>query len=285
MADNIINKIEAILPSLPAKQQIVALSILQDPLSSAFFSVQELSERINVSPATIVRFAKSVTGEGFPQMQQALHAYIQTESNPIKRVQLQIDVNSKDDELLAKVYETQLENLRKTFTQDTFRQITEAYNLILPAKRIYCVGTRGSYSVSYFLGHHLNRALGNVDVILDDDRLAEFLHRAQENDVAIFTCVPRYSKRLLIAAKELKKKEVKIISINSSLNSPFLPYSTICLFSPCNSNDFHNSVIAPMLIAEFLITLIIAKVRESTIHILNDYEQYFTALDQFHNQE
>ncbi|HHU22512.1 MAG TPA: hypothetical protein GXZ52_03725 [Clostridiales bacterium] len=74
---------------------------------------------------------------------------------------------------------------------------------------------------------------------------------------------------------------MKIISINDSSQSPFLPYSDTAFFAPSISNDFHNSIISAMMIAELLITLTIAKNSESTISHLNEYEQYFDALEQF----
>lgn len=206
MEENILRKIEEELPSLSLKQKKVALAILQDPLSASFLSVKEMSKKIGVSPATIVRFAQDITGAGFPQLQIELHKHIQAESNPVKRMKLHVVVNSKDEELLAKAYETQLSNLQKTFTQEMFRSMSRAYDLIMSANHVYSLGSHGSFCVSYFLAQHLNRALGKVDLVPDDDKLADFLKRVKEDDVAIFVCVPRYSKRLLTTAEILKKK-------------------------------------------------------------------------------
>lgn len=281
MASNILQKIESSIPNLSSKQKIIALAILQDPLSAAFLSTKDFSDKINVSPATIVRFAQDITGVGYSKLQEELQYHIQSVSNPIKRMEMNVITDSEADELLASIYEKQLNNLRNTFNQSVFVLVKEACELIRNASSIFTSGHRASFCVAYFLGQHLNRAFGNVDIIPDDDKLADFCKKADENSVVIFVCVRRYSFRLLEAAKIIKKKKAKIITINDSSDSPFIPISDISFIAPCDSCDFHNSVIAPMLIAEMLISSMIAKDSSSTMDSLSDYEEYFSALNQF----
>jgi len=128
-----------------------------------------------------------------------------------------------------------------------------------------------------------DRPRTNADYLrsLDDDKLADFCKKADEKSVAIFVCVRRYSFRLLEAAKIIKKKKTKIITINDSPDSPFIPYSDVSFITPCDSCDFHNSVIAPMLIAEMLISSTIARNSSATLNSLSGYEQYSEALGQF----
>ena len=281
MSETILNRIEESIPNLSSKQKIIALAILQDPLSVSFLSTKDFSEKINVSPATIVRFAQDITGDGYSKLQEELQQHIQSISNPIKRMEMNVVTDSEADELLAQIYDKQLTNLRNTFNQSIFVLVKEACELIHNASSIYTSGHRASFCVAYFLGQHLNRAFGNVSIVPDDDKLADFCKKADENSVAIFVRVRRYSYRLLEAAKIIKKKKTKIITINDSPDSPFIPFSDVSFIAPCDSCDFHNSVIAPMLIAEMLISSMIAKDSSSTLNSLSGYEEYFSALGQF----
>lgn len=283
MESNIIKRIEDSIPNLTAKQKVVAMAILQNPLSVSFLSVKELSEQIDVSPATIVRFAKLITDEGYPQLQMELHEHVQTVSDPIKRMQLNIDTTSEDDVFLTKVYDTQLNNLRKTFSQNLVDSVNKAYQHIMDASHIYTCGSRGSYCISYYLGLHLNRALNNVDIISDNDRMADFMHRVGKGDVVIMVCLPRYSSRLLTVAKHVKSVGAKIIVITDSPSSPFVAFSDIAFFAACNSNDFHNSILPSILIADMLISLLISKNQQLALDNLSEFEQLFKVLKQFND--
>lgn len=283
METDIIKRIEDSIPKLTSKQKIVAMSILQDPLSASFLSVKELSENINVSPATIVRFAKLITDDGFPQLQTELHRHVQTVSDPIKRMKLNTRTSSEDDVFLSKVYDTQLNNLRKTFTQNLASSISSAYQHLIEARHIYTLGSRGSYCISYYLGLHLNRALNNVDIISDNDRMADFLHRVTMDDVVILVCLPRYSSRLLTVAKQLRSIGAKIILITDSPDSPFVSFSDIAFYAACNSNDFHNSILPSVLIADMLISFLISKNQQLALDNLGEFEQLFGILKQFND--
>ena len=285
MQESIIEKIENFIPRLTKVQQLIAVSIIQDPLAASFYSIKELAVKVGISPASIVRFAKLVTDGGYPQLQTELQTYIQTVSDPVKRLKLNVITNTESEKLLTQVYETQLDNLQKTFNQSLIASINQAISLITEAEHIYTSGSRGSYSVAYYLGHHLNRVLGNVDIIPDNDRLADFSLRVTDRDVAVFICLPRYSERLLTAAKRLHAAGTKIISINGSPRSPFVEYSVVSIYALYNSNDFHNSLLSSMFIAEMLISSVISRNMSQALDNLDNLEQLFSTMQQFSDSE
>jgi DNA-binding MurR/RpiR family transcriptional regulator len=281
MERNIFEKIESKIPVLTSKQKLIAMSILQNPLPVAFSTVKEYAVKTSISPASIVRFSQEVCGGGFPQLQQEIQEYIQSISNPIKRLELNVTSNSADDTLLTQIYDTQLNNLRHTFNQSLIFSVKKAAALISEGEHIYTTGSRGSFSIAYYLSHHLNRISNNADVISDNDRLAEFIHRVTERDVVIFVCLPRYNARLLTVAKHLHEKGTKIITLNGSQRSPFVAFSDVVFIANYQSNDFHNSLLSCMLIAEMLISLVISKNVSSALDALDYYEPIFTELGQF----
>jgi DNA-binding MurR/RpiR family transcriptional regulator len=269
-------KIESSISSLTSKQQLIAVSILQDPLFVSFSSVKDFANKIGVSPASIVRFAQQITDGGYPQLQAELQAHIQDISNPIKRLDLNVITNSEDAILLSRVYETHLDNLRKTFNQNLITSVGQAAKLIYQAEHIYTTGSRGSYAVAYYLGHHLNRVFNNADPIPDNDRLPDFVRRVTERDVVFLVCLPRYSQHLLTVAKKLRSTGAKIITINESPKSPFVPYSDVSIFTSNRSNDFHNSLLSSILVVEMLISLVISNNVSDARGNLDKMEPLFT---------
>ena len=183
--------------------------------------------------------------------------------------------------LITKIYETQLNNLRSTFNRAFISSTIEAVALIAQAKHIYTFGSRGSRSVAYYLGHHLNRVFKNADMIPDDDRLADSTLRATEQDVAIIFALPRYSARLLSVAEQLHNMGVRLITINDSPKSPFAALSDVSFYVSYHSNDFHNSQLSSMLLAEIIISLVINYDRETALQSLEKIEKSFTDMGQF----
>jgi len=281
MESNLLNRIEDAIPTMTKKQREIALAILGDPLSVIFSTVHSFAAQVDVSPASIVRFAQQFTEGGFPELQSELQKHIQEVSDPIKRMELNFIPDSDDGVLVTKIYETQLRNLQNTFNRAFISSALEARDLIAKAEHIYTFGSRGSRSVAYYLSHHLNRVFSNADIIPEDDRIADRLLRATDRDVAIIFALPRYSMKLLAAARQLREQGLHIITVNDSPRSPFAELSNVALFVSYHSSDFHNSQLSSMLLAEILISLVISRDRETSLHNLDRIEDSFAKMDQF----
>lgn len=286
MSEDIIDRIEQRFSELTGTQQLIATSIILDPMQVAFSSVKALADKFGVSPASIVRFAQQMTnGGGYPQLQAEIQTHVRAATNPIRRLEENTATVSQDENLLTHVYETQIGNLQKTFNANLINCICSASELISRAEHIYTCGSRGSYATAYYLGHHLNRVFNNTDIISDDDRLAEFFLRATDRDVAIFISMPRYSARMLSIAKRLHAVGAKIISITGTSTSPFVAHSDISLFAFCHSGDFHNSQISAMLVAEMLVSQAISSNLSRALENLGGIESLFLELRQFYDAD
>ncbi len=282
METNIIEEIRSLTPNMTQTQRMIASSIMLDPMQAAFSSVKELADKISVSPASIVRFSQTVVGDGgYPELQSRIQEYVKTYYDPVKRLTENAATVSHDSNLLAQVYETQIDNMQKTYNQDLSDSIAQAADLISAADHVYTFGSRGSYTVAYYLGHHLNRVLNNTDIVQNNERLTDFLMRITDKDVAIFVCMPRYDSRLYSAIKKLHDVGTKIISIVGSPQTPYVAYSDISMVAYYNSDDFHNSLIPAMLIAEMLLTQVISDNLSRALDNLSNMESVFSDMSQF----
>ena len=282
MKESYFDIIETQLPNMSATQKIIAMYILENPMKASFSTAQELASLTGTSPASVVRFAKLATkGAGFQELQAEIQKHLQTIADPMKRLKQGVIVNGEANKILGTIYETQLGNITKTINQNLVSSIVKASDLIRNAKHIFTTGSRGSFASAYFIGLHLNRVFNNTDIIEDNDTIADYLMRASSEDVAVFVCLPRNSARLLQIAKSMKEKGVKVISINSSPKSPFVTYSDVALYASCQSNDFHNSQVAVMLVSELIVSLVISKALETASRSLQEIETVFKDLNQF----
>lgn len=283
---DIIEKITLELNSMSATKKRIAKEILQNPMQVAFSSAKMLADKLGISPASIVRFAQQITGgRGYPQLQQEIQAHVRAITDPIKKLEQNVILSTPYEQLLAQIYETQLINIKKTFNQELIKAVNDVTTMVSTAERIYTCGSRGAYATAYYLGHMLNRVFSNADTLTDDAKLVDYLVRVTKKDIVIFVCFPRYSARLLSAAKTLKKVGVKIITIDSSAKTPFAQYSDVLLTTFNHSNDFHNSQVSAMLVSEMIVSHVISNNLERSLDNLSRMEPAFSNLCQFIDEE
>lgn len=279
---DVIEKIKNELNNMTATQQRIGLAAIQNPMQVAFSSAKSLADKLHVSPASIVRFSQQITGGGgYPKLQQEIQAYIKATTDPVKKLEQNVIVSTQYEHLLAQIYETQLDNIKKTFNQELLKSINSATMLIAKAEHIYICGSRTAYATAYYLGHMLNRVFNNTDILSDDSWLADNTMRISKHDVLILVCFPRYSMRLLSVVKNLQATEAKIITIDCSPTSPFIPYSDIILTTFNHSNDFHNSQVSAMLVSEMIASQVISNSLDRALGNLSRIESTFSDLNQF----
>lgn len=283
MNDRPINQIiEQALPTLTKAQKTVALSIMAEPMYTAFAPIKNLSEKIGVSTATIVRFAYALGYKGYGEMQQQLLKYCQQRQHPVERLDNHFSKSTSTSGILSDILEQQIQNMRLTFGFDFESKMEATLNLLKNAEHIYTCGSRGSHSISYFLGHHLNRVFRNCDILEENNRLPDYLARMTSRDVFFVVSQPRYGRQLVRATYAAKKNGVKIISITDGPDSALVEPSNVVFFARNESHDFHNSMVAAMLIAESIISMIISGKFVNARQNLSELEPYFDSMRTFY---
>src|SRR5512137_1584187 len=85
--DGLRSRIERQLASLSKSQQIIANYLLTSYDEAAFLSAADLAQRLEVSEATVVRFAKAIGYRGFPELKRCLQDLYRGQVSPAARLQ------------------------------------------------------------------------------------------------------------------------------------------------------------------------------------------------------
>ena len=135
--------------------------------------------------------------------------------------------------------------------------IYQAVDMLLSAKHIYMVGSRGSYSVAFFLYRSLGRLLGNCDMISSDTGdIAEKIVRIKEGDVLMAISMPRFLNNAVSVASCAKAQGAKVISISSGLSSPLKECSDLMISVPGQSGSYFRTLIPAMMVAEIIVGIV-----------------------------
>ena len=278
---DIVSTIHENLSFLTKSQKVVAEKILENPMAIAFSSIEQFSKQAHVSTATIIRFANTLGLSGYTDLQEQLRQYCYSQFFPVSRLEKNRNLQKDTESILDHIYNMQLDNLRLTYTQELEQKLIATVQYLKNAPHIYTLAPRGSFAITYYLEHHLNRILRNTTALPDNSRIVDALMGICEGDVLIVCNMPRYNRRIYRAAQIAKDRGATIISIMDSIVSPYSNISNVLLPATCYSSDFHNSLLSAMLIAEMIITLLISDDMINVSLKLQEMEPLFKDLDTF----
>ena len=151
-------RVRAVLPSLSPAEARIARIIEFDPAGVAALTVNKLAERAATSAATVVRAARSLGFEGYPQLRLALAAHsgsIRSDSG----VPLGAEITESDSAVLvlAKLAAFESEQIRATAELVDPVALGEVVTLIGGARRVDVYGIGASGLVAQDLTQKLSR--------------------------------------------------------------------------------------------------------------------------------
>ncbi|MED3836361.1 MULTISPECIES: MurR/RpiR family transcriptional regulator [Peribacillus] len=277
--ENPILKLKNKISELTETQQRVADYIIKNPVDVAFLTVDQLAGIVGTSTTTIMRLTFSLNYSGYTEFQKGLQELLRNRAAP----QIRLEANLKDlneSDLWIRSAESQLNNIQSTVEMISTESLNKTVEMIVSADRIFCTSVRSGLPVAQHLTFGLNRLLGNCELIVAD--LSDWVDKGinfTSKDLVIATSFPRYARRIVEFAMAAKDNNAQIISITDSYSSPLVKYSDLVL--PCNSSSiaFHNSPIASMLVADYLVSAIAINYPEKTKNRLDEINSILTKMN------
>lgn len=279
MKSNLLNLLKQEATHMTPAQRRVADYILKNPVDASFLTLDQLSGMVGTSTTTVMRFSFKLGYTGYTEFQKDLQELLRDRVAPTTR----LEINKKSLEhssILANCTETQLNNLKSMISFLSEETIEKSLNLVLQATNIYIVGMRSSFAVAYYLHHSLNQILGNCKLIkADSGDNVDTLLNIRPSDLVIAITLPRYSKATVQLMKIIKGFNPKIMAITDGYNSPLAPIADVVLPCSFRSLAFHNSIVGPIFLVDFLITAIAIKEPIKTKNRLEEAESILKQLD------
>ena len=158
MPNDLAARVRAVLPGLSPAESRIARIIESDPAAVASLTVNKLAERAGTSAATVVRAARSLGFEGYPQLRLALAAhggFIRSDEG----VPFGADIADGDPAgvVLAKLAVFESEQIRATAARVDPSVLENVVALIGAARRVDVYGIGASGLVAHDLAQKLSR--------------------------------------------------------------------------------------------------------------------------------
>lgn len=200
-------------PSLTETENDIADFVLENPNIVVNASSQKLAKLTGTSPAAIIRFAKKVGYDGYPQMKIELVKDMMHDSYEMDQV-----LESENDmtSLLKKIYNSNLMTIKKTYGLLNTVVLESVASKIRNCHTLYLFGIGSSGIVCEDFQQKLLR-IGRTSVFHADTHLQlTSVPNMQQDDLAFFISYSGKTKEMVTAAKWVKKMGISSVAITQS---------------------------------------------------------------------
>jgi len=180
-------RIEDHLPDLTKSQQRIASYLLANYDEAAFLPAVDLAERLDLSQATLVRFAKAIGYSGFRDLRRSLQGLFRVRATPASRLQQKLgELASSQGHVLSKVLAMELQYLTEASHTVDPADFDHAVEILLSGRRIF-VYASGPSGILADLAELRFRRLGILTVSMTESgrHLLEKLQLLKAGDAVL----------------------------------------------------------------------------------------------------
>ena len=181
--ESLINSFEGKLTD--ADQELIHI-ILGEPSEAVYLSSAELASKAAVHASTVVRLARKLGFDGFPDMRQKLRQDVEFKKNSSDKIRQRIDLIEKGSNL-SDLIESEIAAIAAISNNVSQNQIDEVVNKIYKAKSIFIVGRGSAAPLMTHFERRLRRSGIQCRAALNLQRrdLAEQLIGIQKGDAIV----------------------------------------------------------------------------------------------------
>jgi len=233
----------------------------------AFLTADEIAEKVNTTPSSVVRFAKQIGYRGYPELQKDLQNLIIDKISVVEELETNKKFDSSKSETAIKLsLKKDLSNLNSLIKEINENSIKKVVNTIISSRKKYIIANRSALSLGHFFFFQLKKMIPDVFLLSNyDDGIFDVLRELAPEDVILAISFPRFTKLTINFAQYAKKGGVKLISITDKKTSPLYKISDVCLFCPYESSAFFNSNVAAMALLNAILGEMFNQKHNSTI--------------------
>lgn len=187
--------------------------IMNSTLDAAFLTATELSRRVDVDPATVVRFAQELGYSGYRELSREIKRYVRDQVTATYRKAAEAGTV---EALLHALLENAQQNVQQFATTELFG-LAEAARLVSSARRIWVSGEYMGYDIARFMVKNFE-ALGMIAQAFSPSMMetASVVSRMDEGDVLLALCNSGPNVDTGYAVHLARAKGLKTICIGAS---------------------------------------------------------------------
>jgi DNA-binding MurR/RpiR family transcriptional regulator len=268
-------RLEDRLPGLTKSQQSIASYLLGSYDEAAFLSAADLAERLNLSEATVVRFAKAIGYAGFPEMRRHLQELFRAKFTPAARLQRKLsELASSQGTLLTKVIDMEVQYLTEAAHSIDPADFDCAVGILLSGQRIFVFGSGPSGSLADLAELRLRR-LGVLTIGMTESgrHLLEKLQLLQPGDAVLAAGFHSVRPELVAVLDHARALGCRSILLTDTLGPALRSKVDVVLAARRGPVSTFHSLIVPTCILNALVLGVAMAKPDESLAALNRLQQ------------
>lgn len=225
----------------------VADFIVGSTMEAAFLTAGELARRVNVDPATVVRFSQEIGYLGYRELSREVKDFVQ---NQINVSYPDIDDAQPTVALIHSMHENLVQNLQTFFATET-PKLVEAIRALTEASHVWVAGEFLSYTLAQLLAKEL--VLTGISASAIEPSMTETsaaLNSMQAGEVLFAISIASTGVDTGYAIKLAREKGLKTVCLTSFGTGLPAREADIVLVAPTKSpTGFANFEVATLLVS------------------------------------
>lgn len=252
-------------------------------------SATQIARAVQVSEATVIRFAVTFGFEGYPEFRKRLKDEIKNRLTTVERIEMVMENDGHTelpDRVVQMILKSDIRSMKETMRAYDEAAFHQAVDLICGARKVIILGFRSTSLLTEHLGYYMNLLLDNVRVVNHGvTDFYEHLIRINQEDVVLAISFPRYSQKTRDVLSFLKKRGPKIITITDNEMAPINQFADYKLIAKSNVYSFVDSLVAPLSLINALLVAIGYKNIKDTKMTFNELEEIWKKNDVYTGNE
>ncbi|MEJ8563590.1 MurR/RpiR family transcriptional regulator [Yoonia sp. GPGPB17] len=238
------------------------IPFLRDPaLLIELQSITKLANAAEVSTPTIIRLARKLGYDGYPDLHGAVRLELAERiKQPLAKLKAQPE-HPKDDHIVNQFAHVVVENVNNTINQIDFPLFDQAAELLAePSRRVQLIGGRITWPIAHYFANHLHIIRPNVTLLNPSQNAwPQSVLDMDESSVLIIFDIRRYEKKIARLTRLAQKRKAKIMLFTDQWGSPIENDADICFRAPVQAPSSWDSMVA----LNFLVESMVAQIQRS----------------------
>lgn len=278
-------RIEQHLPRFTRSQQRIASYLLASYDEAAFGSLTDMARRLEVSEATLVRFAQALGYAGFRGLRRCLQGLVRVQATPASRLQHKLgELAESQGHVLSKVLDMEVQYLAEASHSVDPGDFDRAVEILLLAQRVFAFGS-GPSGVLANLAELRLRRLGILTIAMTESgrHLLEKLQLLRTGDAVLAAGFNYVRPELVAVLEHARAAGCRSILLTDTLGPALRSRADVVLAARRGPVSTFHSLTVPMAVLNALILAVAMARPEESLAALNRLEQLRATFDLDHH--
>ncbi|WP_209832409.1 MurR/RpiR family transcriptional regulator [Ruegeria sp. HKCCE3926] len=280
-------RIQDELDDLTRSERQLASVLLQDYPMAGLQSITKLAAAAQVSTPTVIRMARKLGFDGFPDLQDALREEVAAQiKKPISKRDAWV-VDDEAEHPTTRFAQAVWTNMRHTLERLDKEMFDAVARLLAETERhLYVVGGRITRSNADYLFNHMQIIRPNVTMLGNSANVwPQYLLDMDKSSVLVIFDIRRYEAHLEKLAQVASGRGVSVVLFTDQWGSPIGKTANYSFHALVEAPSSWDSTIALQLISETLIAEVQEARWEESKERIEELERFFSSTRIFRNQD